>query len=136
MTAWEARSVLGSNDDQGLVHRVARILCNVRDFWKPDTLAQTIPVSIHGSQRVPERLNGGPGRGVKQTAPMGLNGNPEYALLTIRELAVLAKQSRATLYRRIETGDLKVVHPGGGKAVRITEAEAARYLHGHAQGGQ
>ena len=50
-------------------------------------------------------------------------------LLTIEELAGLAKQSRRTIERRIAAGELRVVHLSA-RAVRIPLAEAERYLAG------
>lgn len=51
-------------------------------------------------------------------------------LLTIAHLAELAGQSRRTIERRIAEGVLPVVHPGGGRDVRIRPSDAARYLDG------
>lgn len=50
-------------------------------------------------------------------------------LLTVPELAGLARQSRRTIDRRIAAGDIKVVRLGP-RTPRITREEAARYLSG------
>lgn len=51
-------------------------------------------------------------------------------LLTIPQLARLAKQHRATIYKRIAAGDIAVVYPRGSHRARITAAEAERYMSG------
>ena len=53
----------------------------------------------------------------------------DLELLTIQQLAGLAKQHRATLYRRIAEGKLHVIHLGP-HTPRVTLEEAERYLHG------
>ena len=59
-------------------------------------------------------------------------------LLTIAELAELARQSRRTIERRVQDGEIETVVVTSARArrqraagtVRITREEAARYLRG------
>jgi excisionase family DNA binding protein len=54
-------------------------------------------------------------------------------LLTVDELAALARESRRTIQRRIAAGELEVVRLGP-RHVRIAADVAARYLAGMRRG--
>lgn len=51
----------------------------------------------------------------------------EVELLTIDEMAALAKESRSTIKRRIRAGQLRVVHLSA-RSVRIRAGDASAYL--------
>ena len=48
-------------------------------------------------------------------------------LLTLDELAFLARESKRTIERRVAAGEIEVVHLGP-RTVRVTSTEAERYL--------
>jgi len=59
---------------------------------------------------------------------------PEITLLKVEEAARLLRLSAASVYRRVETGELRAVRLGSGPCapVRIEAEELERYLHGGA----
>lgn len=60
--------------------------------------------------------------------PMAAADLEVLEVLTIAELARLAKQHRSTIYRRIADGHIRVVYLG--RSTRIPRHEAERYLTG------
>lgn len=56
-------------------------------------------------------------------------------LLTVAELAALAKVSQRTIRRRIKDGAISIVRPSP-RTIRITIDEAERFLRGHGNGSK
>ena len=61
---------------------------------------------------------------------------PEITLLTVEETAELLRLSTASVYRRVEEGELRAVRLGAGlrAPIRISSEELHRYLRYRGEG--
>ena len=107
--------------------------CNRPRRWLSDAEARGVAIEATRERRVANEMSPTRLRSMTHTASMTTIAAPEPAqLLTVPEVARMLSVAPSTLYRRIESGELKAIRLGTGQRrgqmLRIAESDLADYL--------